>query len=86
MNIVADIKRFVLRALGRMEGLPLPEAQLVTAINGGFTPRPLLSDVHLAMRELEADGFVQGVADELDKTAATWTLTEKGNHKARGLG
>lgn len=86
MNSVADIKRFILRALCRLDGLPLPEEQLVAAVNGGFTPRPLLSDVKDAIRGLESDGFTQGTQDDLDESRVTWTLTDKGRHKAKQLG
>ncbi len=48
-------------------------------------PRPLQSDINQAKRELEHDGYLQGNRDELDGLL-TWTLTEKGRHKARQLG
>jgi DNA-binding MarR family transcriptional regulator len=86
MRTQGDIKRFVLRALARMNGIPMPDAQLLAAINGAMAPRPLLSDVNEAKRELEEAGFIQGRADDLDGTVVTWTLTERGEHKARALG
>ena len=36
-------------------------------------------------RELESAGYLQGARDELDDLL-TWTLTDKGRHKARQLG
>ena len=47
--------------------------------------RPLQSDIHQAKRELEAGGFIQASRDELDDLP-TWTLTDKGRHKAKQLG
>jgi len=48
-------------------------------------PRPLQSDINEARRELERGGYIQGSRDELDGLV-TWTLTEKGRHKAKELG
>ncbi len=85
MNSVADIKKFVLRYVWAANGLPLPSKQLDQACLDAFTPRPLLSDVHDARRELERDGFIQGQKDDLDETETTWSLTSKGVHKAKAL-
>ncbi len=85
MNPIGDIKRFLLRALWRLDGLPWPDALLDEAARAGVMPRPLQSDINQAKRELERDGFIQGHRDELDGLL-TWTLTDKGRHKARQLG
>jgi len=85
MTEVKDIKRFLLRALARTDGLPMPESSLIQAAKDALVPRPLLSDIEQAKRELEADGFTQGTRDELDGSV-TWTLTTKGAHKAKQLG
>lgn len=85
MNAISDIKRFVLRALGRLNGLPWPDALLDEAARQGVLPRPLQSDISQAKRELEAAGYIQGARDELDDLLS-WTLTDKGRHKARQLG
>lgn len=84
MSTVADIKRFMLQVL-RARGLPIPEDELTRIMNEGFTPKPLLSDVNDARRELERGGFIQGAADELDPDKTTWGLTTKGLHKAKQL-
>ncbi len=81
MNPLGDIKRFVLRALLRLNGLPWPDPLLDDATRQALKPRPLQSDINQAKRELEHAGFIQGARDELDD-AVTWTLTEKGKHKA----
>jgi hypothetical protein len=85
MNPISDIKRFLLRALLRLDEIPWPDALLDDAARRGVFPPPLQSDVNQAKRELEAAGYLQGDRDELDGLLS-WTLTAKGRHKARQLG
>jgi len=85
MNPISDLKRFVLRALIRLDGIPYPDSLLDDALRQAVLPRPLQSDINQAKRELERAGFLQGDRDELDGLL-TWTLTDKGRHKARQLG
>ena len=85
MNPIGEIKRFLLRVLWRANGLPWPDALLDEAARQGFMPRPLQSDINQAKRELESAGYIQGARDELDDLL-TWTLTDKGRHKAQQLG
>jgi DNA-binding MarR family transcriptional regulator len=85
MNPIPDIKRFLLRALWRLNGLPWPDALMDEAARQALVPRPLDSDIHQAKRELERAGYLQASRDEFDDTV-TWTLTDKGRHKARQLG
>jgi hypothetical protein len=84
MNPISDIKRFVLRALLRLDGMPWPDALLDDAVRQALMPRPLQSDINQAKRELESGGYLQGSRDEFDGLL-TWTLTEKGRHKAKEL-
>lgn len=84
MNPIADIKRFLLRALWRMNGVPWPDLLMDQAARRGVFPPALQSDIHQAKRELEADGYLHGDRDELDGLL-TWTLTDKGRHKAKQL-
>lgn len=84
MNPLSDIKRFVLRALLRLDEIPWPDPLLDEAARQGVWPRPLQSDINQAKRELEGAGYVQGDRDELDGLLS-WTLTAKGRHKARQL-
>lgn len=81
----AELKVFILRALNRTEGLPLPDKLLVEAANGAMTPPPTVGDINAAKRELEIGGFIHGTTDDFDKTVS-WTLTPKGQHKANQLG
>jgi hypothetical protein len=85
MNPISDIKRFLLRALLRLNGVPWPDALMDDAARQGLLPRPLQSDINQAKRELENAGYLHGSRDELDELL-TWTLTEKGRHKAKQLG
>ena len=85
MNPISDIKRFLMRALWRLNGLPWPDALMDEAARQALVPRPLQSDINQAKRELESTGFIQGNRDELDELV-TWTLTDKGRHKAKQLG
>jgi hypothetical protein len=85
MNPISDIKRFLLRALFRLNGVPWPDPLLDEAVRRGLLPIPLQSDINQAKRELEASGYLQGTRDDLDDLV-TWTLTDKGRHKAKQLG
>ena len=85
MNPNSEIKRFVLRALGRLNGLPWPDALMDEAAHQAILPRPLQSDINQAKRELEGAGYIHGTRDDLDDLLS-WTLTDKGCHKARQLG
>jgi len=62
----------------------LREELLVDAC-GILAPPPLKSDVRIALMGLERDGFIQAARDDLDEALLTYTLTDKGNHKARQL-
>jgi hypothetical protein len=84
MNPIGDIKRFLLRALLRLNTVPWPDPLLDHAARQGLLPRPLQSDINQAKRELENAGYIQGSRDELDDLL-TWTLTDKGRHKAKQL-
>ena len=85
MNALGDIKRFLLRALFRLNGVPWPDSLLDDAVRQALLPRPLQSDINQAKRELERAGYLQAERDDLDDLP-TWTLTEKGRHKAKQLG
>ena len=85
MDPIPGIKRFLLRALFRLKDIPWPDPLLDDAMRQGILPRPLQSDINQAKRELETAGYIQGNRDELDDLL-TWTLTDKGRHKAKQLG
>ena len=79
----SKLKRSLLAVLNACEGLPFPETALLTA--GRLHARPLHptdTDLLQALRELETQGFVAGITDELTHER-TWMLTTKGTHRAR---
>lgn len=84
MTQIAQIKRFVLKALLAMDGMPMPGEALDSAVKSGVVPRPLQSDVEMVKYDLESGGFIIGTKDELDGSLA-WTLTTKGALKAKQL-
>jgi len=84
-NFIGDMKIFILRALARMQGIPMPGAQLRQSLKDVLMPTPLDSEISGALGDLERDGFISGVRDDFDSTKVTWTLTTKGQHKASQL-
>jgi hypothetical protein len=85
MNPINDIKRLILRALYAAGGVPVPDRLLETWCLDGLAPRPLLSDVREAKRELEAYGFLVGTKDDLETDSVVWGLTSKGTLRAKQL-
>ena len=81
---VGQIKRFILRALLKLEGAPMPGEALDQAVKETLAPRPLQSDIELARRDLEEKKFILGTKDELDGNVS-WSLTTKGELKAKQL-
>ena len=77
-----QIKKFILQALLRMSGLPMPEKALNSAVQEVFDCG--LADVATARRELEEDGFISQHKDSVTERV-TWGLTEKGELKAKQL-
>jgi hypothetical protein len=76
--------RLILLALNACDGLPMPEAALVSAVQIARRPvSPTAGDVLDALKDTEAEGYVSGLSD--DVLGRSWTLTEKGAHKARQL-
>lgn len=84
MTLRAQIKIFALKALLKMDGLPIRDETLHHYIGLGFQPAPPRADITAALKEVEAGGYAAGSTDELDGTV-TWTLTTKGEHKAKQL-
>jgi hypothetical protein len=77
------IKVFALRSLLAMDGIPMPETALVQSIRLAV-PMATQGDVLSAVRELESAGLLSGNADEITRVT-TWTLTDRGLHKAKQL-
>lgn len=84
MNKKTDLQIAVLKALEACDGVPMPEGALVSAVCIGvrqLNPKP--AEVLAAVAAMEAIGFVQGLEDAL--IGKSWTLTEKGSHRAKQL-
>ncbi len=85
----SDLKHFILRALARMEGLPMRETELVESAMLAFERAkgrtPSVADIGEAKRELQFGGYIHGTEDEMDRSMS-WTLTPRGKHKAMQLG
>jgi len=81
----AQIKNALLLCLQAADGEPMPEVALIAAAQIKCRPaRPTISDVEVALQELEAEKFAAAVTDDFSKERS-WTLTTKGTHKARQL-
>ena len=81
----ARLKKEILLALNAADGMPLPESALVAAVKTlARDARPTESDIADALASAAAEGYIAGVTDDFTRTR-TWTLTEKGIHKARQL-
>lgn len=77
------IKRFALRCLLRMDGTPMPEPSLVDSIRL-VMPEITLSDITVALAEMESDHLATVHRDDLTETRS-WLLTDRGTHKAKQL-
>jgi hypothetical protein len=66
-----------------MDGIPLPEAALVDSIRNACGPA-LDSDITLGIRELESARLIDGNQDDITNVI-TWSLTDRGQHKAKQL-
>lgn len=79
------IIRAILVSLLQCDGQPMPEDALIQAADLMVRPAmPTDADVIDQMKTLSSEGFISGATDELTKER-TWTLTDKGVHKARQL-
>lgn len=79
------IKPFLLRALRRMDGQPFPETSLIQSVQIAFPgATPSMDEVRSSLGDLEVDGYVSAVSDNLTK-ARLWTLTIKGEARANQL-
>ena len=79
------LKRGCLITLNAWEGMPMPECALLSGMAAHARPyQPTLADCREALLDCEAEGFVIGELDTFDQSR-TWSLTDKGTHKARSL-
>ena len=77
-------RAFVLRALRRMQGIPMPNTTLVASVQTGFPAQtPSQAEVSALLADMEADGYLVAVNDDI--AGRVWTLTMKGTAKALQL-
>ncbi len=77
-----ELKKQLLRALNQADGVPFPESALAQAVKQLVRPaQPTSAEVALALKDCEAEGYVNGITDDFIQERS-WTLTEKGKHKA----
>lgn len=82
MTPAAQVKIFALRALARMGGQPMPDDALRNTLLLGFRHTDLTrTAADAAVRELDADGHLIGVKDDLTGEIH-WSLTAKGEAAA----
>ena len=85
MSRKSEIKHFILRALEAADGVPMPDNALPTAVRAAMQPSPPPEgDIAVAKRELATHGYIHGTEDDMTKEL-TWTLTTKGQHKAKQI-
>ncbi len=79
-----EIKTFIIAALGRADGQPLPMGTLASSVRLAFPHlKPANAEVEAWARELEAEGYLAGLNDDL--LGLVWSLTPKGQLRAQQL-
>lgn len=83
MKNAAQIKVFILLALRRTHGEPLPERTLISAVKISHAN---ISDdeVRSLISDLEVEQFISGNTDDLTEMKQ-WVLTQKGTARANQL-
>ena len=79
-----NIKLFIFKILSAADGVPLSDEQVNSTLQLLIAPKPTLADISAAKRDLEGDDYIAGTRDGVFKQIS-WTLTEKGKHKASQL-
>jgi len=78
----ARLKQFALQGLLAADGTPMPESALITHLQNAARPKSAsIAECLVAIRELEAERWISGAHDDLTGEKS-YTLTEKGKHKA----
>lgn len=74
-----------LKGLLACDGVPIPEEALIAHLQNAARPgRPGVAELEMALKQIENDRYADVNEDALTKER-TWTLTDKGTHKARQL-
>ena len=77
------LKITLLKSLYQCDGEPMPQAALIGAARIGTSGNPTNLDIESAIKDLEADGYLAGLTDDI--TGVSWSLTEKGKFRAVSL-
>lgn len=76
-------RRVLLSLLAVVEDTPLSDDMLIDCVSVRFMPRPTRGDVIQAIKDAEQSGYIHGATVPLE--GVVWTLTTKGQLKAREL-
>lgn len=84
MKSKIEIKRFMLQAVSRFDGEPIPEIALIQSTQLAFChDTHTLDDLKAIIAELESERYITGTVDQFTEQKL-WTLTPKGQIQARG--
>ena len=76
-----QIRPFILRALRRADGIPTSEETMIQTVQLAFAPPPSMDEVRSILGDLEAEGFVSAMTDDLTRIRSL-VLTPKGTARA----
>lgn len=79
----AKLKRYILRLLNEMDGVPLTTAALVNDVKTTYQAA-LNSEIDDVIKELESGGYLSGNRNKVT-LIISWTLTDSGAHQAKQL-
>lgn len=71
-----NIRIFFLRALVAADGVPMPDAALISAVCEMAFPRLNVHDVRSVGQELETEGLIKGISDP--NYGVQWAITNAG--------
>lgn len=79
------LKQAALLALRACDGVPIPESALVAHLQNAARPKgATFIECDVVIKELAAERWIAGLHDDLTNETS-YTLTEKGAHKAAQL-
>jgi hypothetical protein len=80
-----QIRPFILRALRRMSGIPMPQDTLTASIQMAFPAQtPSRAECMSTLSDMESEGFIIAITDDLTQSRQ-WSLTSKGAARAAQL-
>jgi len=83
--VKSKLKTAALQGLRACDGVPMPASALVAHLQNSARPKGAsLIECEIVLKELEAERWIAGLHDDLTNEIS-YTLTEKGAHKAAQL-